>query len=204
MRGYTPAETCMLLLFTRLGEDPPLTARNYRSLRRMLEALGEADGDPDRELDLPELLRLGQTRQEAEAILRRLERTEELEAYLGYLRRRGITAVTRLSPAYPIRLRQVLGEKAPMVLLCAGNLDLMQRECVSLVGSRALREPGRRFAAALGRRTAEQGLPCLPETGLLWNEALKTLHVITGITRLIRKIFRTMLNYMIFPSSWLY
>ena len=81
----------MLLLFTRLGEDPPLTARNYRSLRRMLEALGEADGDPDRELDLPELLRLGQTRQEAEAILRRLETAELLTvrsvAHNGRLRK---------------------------------------------------------------------------------------------------------------------
>ena len=44
-----------------------------------------------------------------------------------------------------------------MLLFCAGNLELLDTECVSLVGSRKLRTPGRQFARTLGQRAAEQG-----------------------------------------------
>ena len=148
----------MLLLFGMLDGDKPLSGRSYRSMRRMLEALGRSEGDPEAELDAPELLRLGQTEEEAEAILRRLRGTAALENHLDTLERLGITALTRISPEYPRRLRERLGENAPMLLYCAGDLTLLQRDGVSLVGSRKLREPGRRFSSAVGQAAARQDL----------------------------------------------
>ena len=158
MRTYTLAERCMLLLFALLDGEKPLRPRDYQSLGRMLEALGASCESPDAELTEAELIRLGQTREEAAAILRRLQRGDLLEKHLDTLRRLGLTVLTRISPEYPRRLRQTLGQKAPMLLYCAGNLDLFGTRCVSLVGSRQLREPGRRFAAAVGTAAAQQGL----------------------------------------------
>jgi len=146
----------MLLLFAPLGEDKPLGLRNYRSLLRMLEALGGAD--PDGELTEEELARLGMAREEAGLILRRLSREDLLERYLDTLARLGITAVTRISPEYPARLRETLGDGAPMLLCCTGDLSLFGTECVALEGSRKLREPGQKFSAALGQAAAQQGL----------------------------------------------
>ena len=45
-----------------------------------------------------------------------------------------------------------------MLLYCAGDLSLFQTECAALVGSRRLRQPGRRFAEALGKAAAQQNL----------------------------------------------
>ena len=98
MRTYTLAERCMLLLFALLDGEKPLRPRDYQSLGRMLEALGASCESPDAELTEAELIRLGQTREEAAAILRRLQRGDLLEKHLDTLRRLGLTVLTRISP----------------------------------------------------------------------------------------------------------
>lgn len=156
MRSYSAAETCMLLLFAPIAEDKALGRSAYQRLLRALEALGP-DGDPEGELTERELLRLGASPEEAERVLERLEQKQALGQHLSVLSRLGITVLTRLSPEYPQRLRQVLGGNAPMLLYCAGNLSLFGTRCMALVGSRQLRRPGREFAEAAGRAMAEQG-----------------------------------------------
>lgn len=146
----------MLLLFAPLGQEPPLRNASFRTIRQMLEMMGQAM-DPDREVDLEELRRLGMDERTAERILRRLGMETELEKLLDTLSRLHITAITRISPAYPGRLREKLGDRAPMVLYCAGNLDLLYKRGIALVGSRKLREPGARFARTAGEQIAAQG-----------------------------------------------
>lgn len=146
----------MLLLFAPISEDRALTPGRYRKLMRALEALG-AGGDGDAELTREELLRLGASVEDAKAILRRLEQTAALEQHLSLLWQKGITLLTRISPEYPRRLRDVLGDHAPMLLYCAGNLELFQTEGIALVGSRQLRQAGQDFAFQAGRAIAEQG-----------------------------------------------
>lgn len=146
----------MLLLFGMFDGEKPMGRRTYRSLRKMLEALGA--GDPEEDVTAEELIRLGQTPAEAAAIVEKLRQEDRLDRHLDTLSRLGISVATRISPEYPARLREVLGDRAPMLLYWAGNPALFQAECISLVGSRKLREPGRRFAAAAGRAAAEQGL----------------------------------------------
>ncbi len=154
MIRYTDAERCMMLLFADLDGTRPLSRSTYQRLSRMLEALGGSDGR--QQVSGQELSRLGATAQESELILSRLNQEAALAGHLELLRRLDITLLTRISPQYPMRLRQVLGNRAPMVLYCAGNLELFDTECVSLVGSRQLREPGRHFSQVLGRTAAEE------------------------------------------------
>lgn len=147
----------MLLLFAPLGTDKPLGPAHYQEMKRMLETLGPGSDNPQGEVSAAELMRLGLGAEPAQQIIKRLGREQELERYLSSLQRLQVTALTRISPEYPKRLWQVLGENAPMLLFCAGNLELLDTECVSLVGSRKLRAPGRAFARTLGQRAAEQG-----------------------------------------------
>ena len=146
----------MLLLFGLFDGEKPMGIRTYRSLRKMLEVLGP--GDPEGDVTREALIRLGQTPAEAASIAEKLRQEYRLDRHLDTLSRLGISVATRISPEYPARLREALGDRTPMLLYWAGNPALFQTECVSLVGSRKLREPGRRFAAAAGRAAAEQGL----------------------------------------------
>lgn len=155
MRTYSDAEKCMMLLYAPLGEQAPLRKPLFRELRQMLTVLGQAEGE---QVTRQELSRLGLSPEDAELVLSRLDTEEALEEHLRQLRRQGITLVTRISPEYPQKLRGALGDSAPMLLYCAGNLSLFQREGVSLVGSRALREPGYVFSRRVGAAAAREGL----------------------------------------------
>ena len=156
MRSYSQAELCLLLLYALPGENT-LRESLFRKLFRALEALGPADRAEDAELDEAELLRLGCKREEAAEILRRLDQRQLLGQYLMKLGQKGIAVTTRISPEYPRRLREILGDCAPLVLFYAGNADLFQKKCISLVGSRQLRAPGKTFARAAGQAIAQQG-----------------------------------------------
>ena len=156
MRSYSQAELCLLLLYALPGEKA-LREPLYRRLFRALGALGPANQTEDAELDEAELLRLGCKEDEAREILRRLDQRQLLGQFLIKLGQKGIGVTTRISPEYPARLREVLGDYAPLVLFYAGNAELFQNECISLVGSRRLRMPGKAFAHGAGRAIGEQG-----------------------------------------------
>lgn len=146
----------MLLLCGFPGEVP-LKPQVYKKMMRALYALGAEYPEPDQQVTERELTRLGCSGEEAEEILRRLSRQEELLDALSRLEQRGIRPVTRISGEYPERLREQLGDRGPLVLWCGGNTTLFQGKCISLVGSRRLREPGRRFAYTAGDAIARQG-----------------------------------------------
>ncbi len=148
----------MLLLFAQLGREKPLGSTAYRSLLGMLRALGPGEESPDSQVTERELRRLGMTQAEAAEILGRLEQEELLEKHLDTLARLGLWVITRISPEYPQRLRTILGQQAPMLLYCAGAAELFQETCMSLVGSRQLRAPGRAFARRLGAEMAAEGI----------------------------------------------
>lgn len=157
MKTYSEQEICLLLMCALPAADRPLREGLYRKMMRALSALGTENVDPDAELDEQELVRLGCGVQEARAILARLKKRDVLMRYLRNLDNKGITVITRISPEYPHRLRRVLGDRAPLVLWCAGNLHLFRERCIALVGSRQLREKGKLFAVAAGNSIAEHG-----------------------------------------------
>lgn len=155
MRSYTEPELGLMLLYALPGENR-LRESLFRRLSVAVKELGQTP-EPELELDEGELQRLGCTRQETDEILRRLTRRQLLQGYLQGLSRKGIRVITRISPEYPQRLRETLGDRAPLVLFCAGALSLMERQCMSLVGSRKLRPAGKNFARCVGNAAARQG-----------------------------------------------
>jgi predicted Rossmann fold nucleotide-binding protein DprA/Smf involved in DNA uptake len=96
---------------------------------------------------------------EAERIGRLLDRGASLALELENLYSRGIWAVARIDPAYPAKLRNTLKHQSSPVLFGAGQIELLQRPAVAVVGSRDIDEAGIAFAKKLGSRCAEAGVP---------------------------------------------
>ena len=137
-------------------ELAPLTLAQLRTLGQRVRATGEPS-QPTAELREKHLMAMGYLPEEAWRICALLNREARLERYLDGARAKGITLLTRLSPEYPARLHLQLGVNAPPLLFAAGNLDLLSRPAISLVGSRVLAEPGRLFARRVGSLAAREG-----------------------------------------------
>ena len=147
-----------MLLFAPLAEEKALSQGEFHRMEQMLAALEPKAEQLDGDVTERELLRLGLEPDTAQRVLVRLEQEPALKRQLRALGDRGIVPVTRISAEYPEKIRQTLGGRGSMLLYCAGNLALFQKECISLVGSRKLRPKGAAFARALGVATAREGL----------------------------------------------
>lgn len=151
-------EAGFLLLTSSLGDPKrkPLSVSQLRTLARRMQTM-ERPAE-DRELEVQDLLHLGYGRDMAERILQLLSAEDKLSHYL----RRGSAAdcipLTRVSEAYPPLLRHRLGLDAPGCLWAKGDLTLLSRPAIALVGSRDLQEPNRQFARKVGIHAATHGL----------------------------------------------
>ena len=150
-------EKGFLLLTSNLG-DPnrrPLTTAQVRTLaERVRTASAMAE---DRELSSCDLTALGYSRDMAERILALLDDTVLLEHYLRRGQRSGCHAISRIGADYPEVLHNRLGGETPGCLWSRGELALLKRPAVALVGSRELGAENLKFAAEVGRQAARQG-----------------------------------------------
>lgn len=155
----TAAEEGMLLLCSRLGdpESKPMTMPQFRELGLRIRASGMPE-DRFRELQLRDLTVLGYEEENAARILGLLNRQSLLHRYLAAGQQQGIHPITRISPQYPRRFRDCLRDAAPAVLFYHGDLALLERPAMAVVGSRKLRPENEAFARAAGRLAAETGL----------------------------------------------
>ena len=150
-----PAERGFLLLSSHLG-DPQrkiLTPAQLRNLGKRAKLLPAED----RDLTQQDLLRIGYDREMAQRILELLEGESQLSWYLSRGKRSGCVPLTRVSQGYPQRLRSRMGLDAPGCLWAKGDVSLLEKPAVALVGSRELYENNRRFAEEAGRQAALQG-----------------------------------------------
>lgn len=148
-------EAGFLLLSSHLG-DPErrvLTIAQLRTLASRARLLPNAD----RELTAADLVAVGYDRAMAERITALLADTEQLSWYVKKGDRQGCVPITRVSPVYPGLLHQRLGLDSPGCLWAKGDLTLLERGGVALVGSRELHPQNRSFAAEVGRQAALQG-----------------------------------------------
>ena len=154
----TGAERGFLLLCCHLGnpERKPLTVAQFRKLARRVRESEKAPGD--RELELSDLTALGYDAEDGRRILRLLDEEALLDRYLAKADRYGCVPLTRLTPGYPRRILEALGDDAPGCIWARGDLSLLERPGVALVGSRELRPENRRFAREAGAQAARQGL----------------------------------------------
>lgn len=151
-------ERGFLLLSSHLGnpQRKPLTTAQLRMLAdkmRYMENPGE-----NRDLKASDLMALGYSRDMAQRMVDLLGEEDVLDHYLHRGVRMGCTPVTRVSPEYPLILRQRLGLDSPGCLWMKGNVSLLNTPAIALVGSRDLREPNWEFAEEVGRQAAKQGL----------------------------------------------
>lgn len=150
-------EQGFLLLGSSLGDPDrhPLTSAQLRDLTQRMKRM-----DPPtqaRALQPRDLTALGYRTEMAERIVGLLEDGDLLRRYLGEAKESGCTAVTRVSPGYPVLLRKRLGAQSPGCLWVKGDVSLLQRPAISLVGSRELADKNREFARKAGQQAARQG-----------------------------------------------
>ncbi len=113
---------------------------------------------PEGELTVDFLQGLGYDADFAARILTLVDREAQLRSYLDEAASRGIRPVLYTQPEYPEKVLRLLGDDAPPVLFCAGDLHLLQTPCAGLVGSRELAPPGARFAMRTGALCAKRGV----------------------------------------------
>ena len=153
----TGAEKGFLLLCCHLGdpERRPLTVAQFRKLARRVRDSEKAPGG--RELELGDLTALGYSGEDGRRILELLDGEALLERYLLRAAKLGCVPLTPLTPGYPHRLLDALGDDAPGCLWARGDLSLLAEPGIALVGSRELYPENEAFARETGAQAARQG-----------------------------------------------
>ena len=144
------------------GDEPaasPLTLREWNALARKMH---------DTEIKYPRSLlglsaedlakHLGLIATEADRIAHLLARGGSIALELEHLAASGIWCLTRVDDAYPSQLRNGLKHQAPPVLFGAGELEILEKPAIAIVGSRNLDESGQSFAKSLGALCAQQSV----------------------------------------------
>lgn len=151
-------EEGFLLLTSHLG-DPhrrPLTGAQLRELARCM--MRSPRPQEDRELKQEDLMAVGCAEEIAGRVITLLRDRQLLHVYLEQGAARGCVPLSRVSQAYPLRIRQCLGLDAPGCIWAKGDLRLLNQSAVALVGSRNLSEYNAEFARKVGQLAAQYGL----------------------------------------------
>lgn len=93
-----------------------------------------------------------------ENILKLLSRSLELGVDLDRLYSKGINVVTRASSLYPRKLKKVLKDLAPPVLFYCGNISLLDKDGIGVVGSRKVEEAHIEFTKKLVQQAVSENL----------------------------------------------
>lgn len=150
-------EKGFLLLTSHLG-DPQRKALTVPQLRLLAKCVAASDlGGRTGEVTVEAIMELGYNRPSAERILQLLSDEEQLAWYIKKAARQGCVPITRVSSAYPDRLRKCLGMDAPGVLWAKGDLSILKQPAIALVGSRELNIENEAFAREVGKQAALQG-----------------------------------------------
>lgn len=151
-------EEGFLLLTGRLG-DPhrrPLTVVQMRELERCVRR-GPRPTE-DRELRPEDLLQWGCSEETAQKVIALLGDSQLLSSYVEQGRAHGCFPLSRVTQGYPQKLQKSLGEEAPGSIWYKGDLSLLSKPAVALVGSRDLAVENARFAKQVGELAAKYHL----------------------------------------------
>ena len=133
-----------------------MTPAQFRKLARRTRSAEKAPGE--RELEISDLTALGYSPADAAHILDLLAEEDLLERYLMKAARHGCIPLTRLTPGYPRRILKALGDDAPGCIWARGDLSLLNKPAIALVGSRDLQPRNEQFARQVGPEAARQDL----------------------------------------------
>ena len=150
-------EQGFLLLTSHLG-DPQRKVLTVAQLRNLFLRVQAADAPTqDRELTCEDITALGYDWETAMRILELLSQQEQLDWYVKRGYKAGCIPISRISAQYPLELRKKLELDCPGCLWAKGDLDLLGKPAISLVGSRELLKKNAAFAKEVGRQAARQG-----------------------------------------------
>ena len=82
-------------------------------------------------------------------------RLEQVEAEMEYADKMGVRLICAIEPDYPAYLRAL--DPPPPVISVLGNLDVLQKPCVAIIGSRNASAIGQRFANSLATELGKAG-----------------------------------------------
>lgn len=150
-------ELGFLLLGSRLGDPQrkPLSTAAMRQLAQRVKSCVKVTDD--RDLQMQDIVALGYGEYMAKRIVDLLSDEQLLSYYLRKAKQAGCVALTRISKAYPQILRTRLGDDAPAVLWAKGDISILEKPMIALVGSRDIAAQNKAFAAEVGRQAALQG-----------------------------------------------
>lgn len=153
----TAREQGYLLLTAGLGEPErkPLTLPQLDKVAAAVRRM--AVPKEDRELEIRDLLSAGLDEELSQRVLHLLDGEKLLRRYLKKAKAAGCCPLTKITDAYPERLLGRLEKHAPASLWAKGDIRLLQRPAVGLVGSRDLQWDNLRFAYEVGKQAALQG-----------------------------------------------
>lgn len=153
----TGAERGFLLLTGTLGDPDrkPLSTAQMRTLGARVATSSKIF--EDRELAIGDLLSLGYAQPMAQRIVDLLNQEDLLKYYLSKGEKLRCIPLSRAGKDYPVMILQKLGLDAPGCLWAKGDLSLLSKPMIALVGSRNIRNQNRGFAAEVGRQAARQG-----------------------------------------------
>lgn len=153
----------LFLLCSHLGlpDEPdvkPLSTREWNELERKLSStttlISELPGASAGKLKLA----LQTDDDESDRLARLLDRGEVMGEELRRLGELGIWLATRFDEDYPPRLSQRLKGAAPLMLYGAGDVGLLQRNGLAVVGSRNIDQRGFALTERIGNACAESKL----------------------------------------------
>ena len=153
----TGPEQGFLLLTSSLGdpERKPLTVAQFRTLAKRVQAAEKEISS--RDLCVEDLLKLGYDIPMAQRIYGLLSGANQLRESLRRAENCDCYPITRLNPIYPVAVRRRLGTDCPGVIWAKGDISLLNRPAVAVIGSRDLYEDNLLFAKEAGRQIAKQG-----------------------------------------------
>lgn len=103
------------------------------------------------------LSKLHCTADQAERLLRLIDRSASLSFEISRYASIGIQLVTRADKDYPKRLKRKLKNSCPPIFYYAGNLELLNEPYVGYTGSRAIEKQDLEFTIQTVRKTVERG-----------------------------------------------
>jgi DNA protecting protein DprA len=83
---------------------------------------------------------------------------ERVKHHWDELSKKNIYVLSVLDPSYPHALKRTLGDDAPVLLLCVGNLELLKKTSVGFCGSREATEKGMATARDSADILAREGI----------------------------------------------
>lgn len=138
-----------ILLFLSFAELPT------KKIERVMEVVEDDDIKDIRTLvDNKSVMNLLSTNEYASLVKKCDERL--FDSYLNNLEKDDIKIVTTLDADYPDRLRYI--DDAPMLLYCKGDLSLLNKDSISIVGTRMPSNYGRYVTEKFAERLASAGL----------------------------------------------